>query len=106
MPPDPRVCPRRRGPFDATWRGTGGHLTVLVSDFSVGGCFVEDIAVPAVGESVRVTLALPGDNTIETGGRVVYLYPGQGFAVAVDQNERVESALLLAVRRLSATGAR
>jgi len=102
MPSDPRNHLRIRGPFDATWSGTAGHRTVRVSDFSVGGCFVEDIAVPAVGECVRVTLALPGGDPIETGGRVVYLYPGQGFAVSFDQDERVGSELLVAVRRLSA----
>jgi hypothetical protein len=105
MPPERRDSFRIRGPFDATWSGSAGNRTVRISDFSIGGCFVEDIAVAAVGEHVHVTLKLPGDKPLEASGRVVYLYPGQGFAVAFDQDERVASALQAAVRRLSAARA-
>jgi hypothetical protein len=101
MTSDRRAHPRVRGPFDAGWNGASGHRAVRVVDLSVTGCFVEDIATPAVGERVRITLRLPDIGPIAAEGRVVYVFPHQGFGVAFDADERAVNALHAAMRRLS-----
>jgi hypothetical protein len=99
MPGDRRGAHRVSGPFEATWSGTSGHRAVRVADFSIAGCFVEDIATPATGERVTVTLRVPGGQPIEVSGRVAYINPPLGFAVAFEVDERGASELAAAVRR-------
>lgn len=95
---------RVSGPFEATWSGSSGHRTVRVVDFSLTGCFVEDIATPATGERVTVTLRVPGGNPIRAAGRVAYVTPPHGFAVAFESDERVASELAAAARRVKQHG--
>lgn len=73
-----------------------------IADFSALGCFVEDMPQPAVGEAVIVTLRIPGGPPIQTNGRVVYVYPAQGFGVAFDPDEAAAAALYAAEMRVSA----
>jgi len=68
---------------------------------SLSGCFVEDIAKPAMGERVNVTLRVPGGQPIELAGRVPYVSHPLGFAVVFDVDERAGSELAAAIRRLS-----
>ena len=96
-----RGAHRLPGPFDAIWSGTSGHHAVRVVDFSLTGCFVEDIAAPATGERVTVTLHVPGGDPIEAAARVAYVNPPLGFAVVFEQDERVASELAAAARRVS-----
>lgn len=91
---------RVRGPFEASWSGTSGHRRVRVADVSVSGCFIEDLATPAIGDRVDVTLFLPHELEVQATGRVVYLYPAQGFAVTFEHDERSSVALEDAVARL------
>jgi hypothetical protein len=101
LPADPRAEQRVRGPFEVTWSGSAGHRAVRVADFSLSGCFVEDIATPGTGERVTLTLRVPGGQPIEAAGRVVYLNPPLGFAVAFEQDECVVNELAAAVHRVS-----
>ena len=89
------------GPFEVTWSGTSGHRHVRVADFSLTGCFVEDIAAPATGERVTLTLRVPGGAPIEAAGRVAYVDPPLGFAVAFEEDDRVASELASAARRIT-----
>ena len=98
---DRRGQQRVSGPFEVSWSGTSGHRRVRVADFSVAGCFVEDIAAPATGERVTLTLRVPGDGPIEVAGRVTYVDPPLGFAVAFELNELVASQLAAAAHRAS-----
>ena len=101
MTTDRRVHPRVRGPFEASWSGTSGHRRVRVVDFSLAGCFVEDIATPAMDERVTLTLHVPGCDPIDTAGHVVYVNPPLGFAVAFEVSDRLASELAAAARRVS-----
>ena len=102
MATDPRRRRRISGPFEATWSGASGHRAVRVADFSALGCFVEDMPQPAVGETVIVELRIPGGPPIQTRGRVVYIYPAQGFGVAFDPDEASSAALHAAELRMDA----
>ncbi|WP_157899436.1 hypothetical protein [Luteitalea pratensis] len=42
---------RVSGPFEATWSGMSGHRSVRITDFSLRGLFVEDIAAPATASA-------------------------------------------------------
>lgn len=92
---------RFAGPFEATWNGASNQRRVRVADVSLTGCFVEDLAAPAVGEVVTVTIDLPNGSPVHVSGRVVYLYPAQGFAVTFEHTEASAAALQVAVDRLS-----
>ena len=98
---DRRGQQRVSGPFEISWTGPSGHRHVRVADFSPAGCFVEDIAAPAPGERLTLTLRVPGGGPIEVAGRVVYANPPLGFAVAFEPNQIVASELVAAVRRAS-----
>ena len=67
----------------------------------MSGCFVEDIATPAIGERVTITLRIPGGAPIEATGRVAYTAAPLGFAVAFDDNDHTRSALHAAALRIS-----
>ena len=81
MAAERRQQPRIAGPFEASWNGTSGRRNVRCSDFSLTGCFIEDIALPREGEQVIVTLSVPGGPAIEAAGRVAYVASPHGFAV-------------------------
>lgn len=100
MTTERRGTERVRGPFDASWSGTSGHRTVRITDISETGCFIEDLATPATGERVEVTVTLRGGPALQLAGTVVYLYPAQGFAVSFDHDERTAEVLRDALRRL------
>jgi hypothetical protein len=101
MTADRRGAHRVHGPFEATWSGTSGHRQVRVTDFSLTGCFVEDIATPSAGERVTVTLHVPGGGPITAAGRVAYVSPPLGFAVTFEMNDRLASEVAAAAHRVS-----
>ena len=101
MTAERRAQHRVNGPFEVSWSGTSGHRRVRVADFSLAGCFVEDIASPVAGEHVTLTLRVPGGGPIELAGRVTYVNAPLGFAVAFEVDDRVASELAAAVRRAS-----
>ena len=47
---------RITGPFEGHWHGGSGANEVRISDMSLGGCFVETMMQPVVGEETDVTV--------------------------------------------------
>ena len=85
-------------PFEGSWQGASGAGKCRISDFSLGGCFVQSLATPVKGESTVVTVTF-GDHKLSFTGNVVYIEPGMGFAVQFHQvadDERAELSRLLA----------
>jgi len=76
-----REHPRLIGPFDARWRGASGGGTCRIGDVSLGGCFVNSMATPTVGERTSVTVELDGEEFALPMGAVVTAEWGFGFAV-------------------------
>lgn len=94
---------RVTGPFDGTWSGAVGQRVVRIVDISHTGCFVDDIASPAMGERVTVTVRLPGEQAFELPGEVRYTDAVQGFAVEFDQAAAPMPAFAEALERLIAS---
>ncbi len=74
-----RANPRVRGPFEGFWDGAGRQDGRIV-DLSVSGCFIESIALPKVGQTVTVSIAISGGQ-INLPAEVVYAETTHGFAV-------------------------
>ena len=80
---DRRQHRRLAQPFEARWEGASGSGQCRLSDLSVGGCFVQAMAQPAVGERTKITIAAgPQAHTIT--GRVVAVERGLGFSMQFD----------------------
>ena len=67
-------------PLDGTWNGASGTGACRIADISVGGCFIESLALPPVGETAVVTVNI-GDHTMSFKGEVLYVEANMGFAV-------------------------
>ena len=97
-----RLHPRVARPFDGTWRGASGVTRCRIADISIGGCFVQTLALPAAGETTVLTVAIGESHAITFTGTVVYVDPGMGFAVQftplesadVDELQRLLKALM------------
>jgi hypothetical protein len=62
------------------------HLGNLI-DISLGGCFVETSAVPAMGSTLNLVFSID-DGKIEAEGTVMRLDPGNGIAVQFQDMRR------------------
>ena len=74
-----RAHPRVKGPFEGYWDGSGTQSGRVV-DLSVSGCFIESVALPAIGQAVTVSIAVAGGQC-NLPGEVVYAESNLGFAV-------------------------
>lgn len=66
--------------FEGRWQGASGSGECRIGDFSVGGCFVQTLAMPAVGEKTVVTVKF-GEHELAFHGTILYVESGMGFAV-------------------------
>ena len=80
MADERRKHPRVTHLFVGQWHASSGAAHVRVADLSVGGCFVQSLAMPAKGEQTSVTVTV-GDREFTFSGRVVYIEPGIGFSM-------------------------
>ena len=69
-------------PLDGSWTGASGSGTgrCRIADISVGGCFIESLAAPGVGETAVITVSV-GEHSLAFTGDVLYIEPNMGFAV-------------------------
>ncbi len=80
MSKDRRQHPRVARLFVGQWHASSGAAHVRVADLSVGGCFVQSLSSPAMGETTSVTVTV-GDHTFTFSGRVVHIDRGIGFSM-------------------------
>lgn len=71
---------RVKHPFTGIWRGGSRDGECRISDLSAGGCYVQTMAMPGVGESTVITIDVFG-HQFELTGRIVYVEPAMGFAM-------------------------
>ena len=83
MPSDQRKYTRITKPLEATWRGASGGSPCRIADISWGGCFVQVMAEPAIGERTEIVTMI-GDKEIKLTGTVVYLERPLGFSMGFD----------------------
>ena len=87
-----RAHPRVKGPFDGWWDGSG-RQSGRIMDLSEGGCFVESITQPTVGQVVFISITI-GAGEIRLPADVLYGESNQGFAVKfVDVPEAILEVL-------------
>lgn len=66
--------------LEGHWAGASGTGTCRITDISLGGCFIQTLAMPAVGEETTVTIHL-GNHRLAFAGKIAYVESGMGFAV-------------------------
>lgn len=73
-----------------------------LTDLSLGGCYVDTRAVPALGEEAEVGVTLDGEAT-RLRGKVVHATRGLGFALKFDLSDDVTLARVEKFLRINAT---
>ena len=79
MPDERRSAPRATVPLEGGWGGASGGQPCRIADLSTGGCFVESLNPPALGETVTVTISLPDGYVLEAVAEVTYSFAAMGF---------------------------
>lgn len=80
MTDERRQHPRFNRPLDGVWHGPSGNGPCRIVDISVGGCFIESLAMPPVGETAVITVEI-GEHSMSFKGEVLYVESNMGFAV-------------------------
>ena len=87
--------------LDVRWESAAGKYEARTSDLSLGGCFINSSGEVTVGEMIRFTILLPGDEAIELQGQVRWKKPESGFGVKFENlsNESQEQVAALVKAR-------
>jgi len=64
--------------LDAVW---DGNVTARVTDLSEGGCYIDSLNQPNVGEFLNLKLQLPNGDWLELTGEVAHQTPPLGFGL-------------------------
>jgi hypothetical protein len=87
-----RKYPRLVQPLDGSWTGASGASICRIGDISWGGCFINSLAEPRIGERTTVTVPV-GAAIVTVAGTVVHLDKPMGFSVQFDElsTEQIEA---------------
>ena len=70
-------------PIEVHLSGAGSGSACRIADISWGGCFVQTMAIPAIGE--RTVISIPaGDRAVALEGTVIYQEKPIGFGMQFD----------------------
>ena len=67
--------------LDAVWDSRSGNFTARVTDLSEGGCYIDSLNQPNVGEILHLKLRLSNGDSLELTGEVAHQMPPLGFGV-------------------------
>ena len=67
--------------LDAVWDSRSGNFTARVTDLSEGGCYIDSLNQPNVGEFLNLKLQLPNGDWFELTGEVAHQTPPLGFGL-------------------------
>ena len=81
-------------PLEARCEGLSGKYTARLSDLSFGGCYVETLALVAVGERIRFEIQLPTGRWLPLNGEVVYHQQNLGFGVRFTELSELDHEML------------
>jgi hypothetical protein len=81
-------------PLEARCEGLSGKYTARLSDVSIGGCYVETLALVAVGERIRFEIQLPTGRWLPLHGEVVYHQQNLGFGVRFTELSELDREML------------
>jgi hypothetical protein len=80
-----RADPRIKHPFDGARSGASGANRCRIGDISIGGCFVQSLAAPAIGEPTTVTVTFGEEHSMSFKGKALYVEDAIGFAVKFNE---------------------
>ncbi len=96
-----RKSPRVTKALEGGWGGASGKRPCRIGDLSTGGCFVESMSLPTVGDIAIVSISLPDGQLFEAAVEVVSIFASMGFGARfLDLSERDAQVLENAVARL------
>jgi c-di-GMP-binding flagellar brake protein YcgR len=84
-------------PLEAHCEGLSGKYSARLSDVSLGGCYVETLALVSVGEHIRFEVQLPTGRWLPLQGEVVYHHPNLGFGVRFTEISELEREMLASI---------
>ena|ERR1700752_2305500 len=67
--------------LDAVWDSRGGNFTARVTDLSEGGCYIDSLNQPNVGEILILKLQLPNGDGLMLTGEVAHQMAPLGFGL-------------------------
>ena len=67
--------------LDAVWDSRSGNFTARATDLSEGGCYIDSLNQPSVGEFLNLKLQLPNGDWLELTGEVAHQTPPLGFGL-------------------------
>jgi PilZ domain len=87
---------QERVPFfvEVVLESASGKRHARISDLSLGGCFIDSIALMTQGEAVAFDLAEESGRLLHFTGRVTYVLPGVGFGVRFTNVSEEQQAFL------------
>jgi hypothetical protein len=81
MTEDRREEERKDITMDVRWEGSGTNHPARLSDLSLGGCYIDSLALVEVGEVIGLEIKLPSGQWLPLRGTVAFHHPGLGFSV-------------------------
>ena len=90
--------------LDAVWDSRSGNFTARVTDLSEGGCYIDSLNQPNVGDVLNLKLQLSNGDTLELTGEVAHQTPPLGFGLRfVELSEEQLKNLRLLIAHLNST---
>ena len=90
-----RLHPRVPLRMEVRWNGSSHTCPAITSDVSQGGCYIDSMVQPAVGETLCFEFQLAPGVTMDLYGEVLYEHPGIGFGVRFGQLTEPQLKMLL-----------
>lgn len=103
-----RSRPRLSVNLEAVWDSESDNHPALITDLSLGGCYLNTVGETRVGETVGFRVLMPDGDWLYIESEVRHHAGGLGFGVqfvdlSVDQHEKIEWLLRIAEESGSAT---
>ncbi len=97
-----RSRPRLSVNLEAVWDSATDNHPALITDLSLGGCYMNTVGEIMTGEMVGFRVLLPDGDWLYVEGEVRHHTVGRGFGVQFadldpEQNEKIEWLLRLAL---------
>ena len=90
--------------LDAVWGSRSGNFTARMTDLSEGGCYIDSLNQPNVGEILHLKLQLPNGDWLVLTGEVAHQMPPLGFGVRfVELTEEQVKSLRSLIAHLNRT---
>jgi hypothetical protein len=96
-----RSTPRLSVSLEAVWDSASDNHPAVITDLSLGGCYLNTVGETRTGEMVGFRVLLPDGDWLYVEGEVRHHTVGRGFGVMFtdldeDQNAKIEWVLRLA----------